>query len=84
MGSVKTADARYLAVTLTKPTNHRRQGDALRDEPMRLPSAEFVTDQRDRLVGAALEQEQISLSRAAEIIGISIDKMQERQASWTE
>lgn len=55
-----------------------------RDEPMRLPSAEFVTDRRDRLVRAALEQERISLSRAAEIIGISIDKMQERQASWTE
>lgn len=53
-----------------------------KDEPLRLSSAEFATDRRDRLVRAALESEQISLSRAAEILGISVDKMHERQASW--
>jgi Zn-dependent peptidase ImmA (M78 family)/DNA-binding XRE family transcriptional regulator len=55
-----------------------------RDEPLRLSSAEFATDRRDRLVRAALEQAQISLSRAAEILGISIAKMRERQASWAD
>lgn len=53
-----------------------------KDEPLRLSSAEFATDRRDRLVRAALEKEEISLSRAAEILGISVDKMHERQASW--
>jgi hypothetical protein len=53
-----------------------------RDEPLRLSNAEFATDRRDRLVREAMENEQISLGRAAEILGVPVDKMQERQASW--
>jgi len=57
---------------------------ALKDEPLRLSRAEFMSDRRDRLLRRDLEGELISLGRAAEILGISVDQMHARQASWTE
>lgn len=53
-----------------------------KDEPLRLSSAEFVVDRRDRLVRAALERKLISVARAAEILGVSLEEMHKRRRSW--
>jgi Zn-dependent peptidase ImmA (M78 family)/DNA-binding XRE family transcriptional regulator len=53
-----------------------------KDEPQRLPEARFKPDRRDRLVRAALKKGEISLSRAAEILGITVADMRDREASW--
>lgn len=55
-----------------------------KDEPRRLSRSEFTSDRRDRLIRRAVDDGEISLSRAAEILGISVDKMHERAASWVE
>jgi Zn-dependent peptidase ImmA (M78 family)/DNA-binding XRE family transcriptional regulator len=54
-----------------------------KDEPMRLARTEFLGDRRDRLIRQALEKEIITTSRAAELLGLNVEKMQERMASWT-
>lgn len=54
------------------------------DEPKRLSSDDFVEDRLSRLVRAALEKEQISLSRAAEILELDLKTMRGWVASWVD
>lgn len=53
-----------------------------KDEPVRLARTEFLGDRRDRLIRQALEKEIITTSRAAELLGLNVEKMHERMASW--
>jgi Zn-dependent peptidase ImmA (M78 family)/DNA-binding XRE family transcriptional regulator len=53
-------------------------------EPKRLSSDDFVEDRLSRLVRAALEKEQISLSRAAEILELDLKTMRGWVASWVD
>ena len=55
---------------------------SLKDEPSRLQSADFIADRLSRLVKDALDKELITISRAAEILGISVSKMRERVEEW--
>lgn len=55
-----------------------------KDEPRRLTRSEFKSDRRDRLIRRALEEQEISTSRAAEILGLSVEEMRARAATWTE
>lgn len=62
----------------------RRSGKPLRkkDEPMALEDVDFLEDRLSRLVRQALEDEKISLSRGAEILGMDLNAMREMVASW--
>jgi len=51
-------------------------------EPQGLAPADFVEDRLSRLVRRAIEGELISLSRGAEILGLSQSEMRELSASW--
>jgi len=51
-------------------------------EPSPLADPDFIEDGLHSLVRRAVEQGAISLSRGAEILGLSIDAMRERVASW--
>ncbi len=53
-------------------------------EPEGLKKYDFVTDWLERLVRTAVESGEITLSRASEILGISLQKMRETAASWSE
>ena len=67
------------------PTEYRRQyGEDLKDhkEPRPLDPLDFVEDRLCALTREALEKELISVSRAAEILGIGVEDMRERIASW--
>jgi len=52
------------------------------EEPVLLDSLDFVEDRLARLVMNALDDELISMSRAAEILNISVSKMRERVVEW--
>jgi Zn-dependent peptidase ImmA (M78 family)/DNA-binding XRE family transcriptional regulator len=52
------------------------------DEPKRLSADDFVEDRLSRLVRTAIDQQQISVSRGAEILGLDLREMRERVASW--
>lgn len=56
-----------------------KYGQELSDwyEPMRLKPVDFTEDRFSRLVRKAVEQDEISLSRGAEMLRISIEDMQE-------
>ena len=45
-------------------------------------SINFVGDRLSRLTRGAVEEEKISVSRAAEILGLSIDEMMGRLEEW--
>ena len=51
-------------------------------EPEHLSRVDFPGDRLSRLVRRAVEQEQISLGRAAEILRISLQEMRDLAASW--
>ncbi len=51
-------------------------------EPEGLSHHDFVEDRLSRLVRQALEQEHISLGRAAEILGLTREKMREQAREW--
>ncbi|MCZ7538188.1 MAG: ImmA/IrrE family metallo-endopeptidase [Acidimicrobiia bacterium] len=51
-------------------------------EPVELAPSDFRPDRRVRLVRAALEERRISLSRAAEILGLDLRKMRELHQAW--
>ena len=51
-------------------------------EPAGLQKWDFYEDRFSRLVRKALEKDNISLSRGAEILGITIDEMQELLRNW--
>ena len=52
------------------------------DEPERLSKADFIEDRLSRLVRKAVETSVITLSRGAEILGLSKLEMRELSASW--
>ncbi len=52
------------------------------DEPEHLLAGDFVEGRLHRLVRQAVEAEEISLSRAAEILGMDIDSMRGLSNSW--
>jgi Zn-dependent peptidase ImmA (M78 family)/transcriptional regulator with XRE-family HTH domain len=54
----------------------------VREEPRHLDPLDLTEDRLGTLVRDALDQEQISVSRAAEILGISLMEMRERMKSW--
>lgn len=56
---------------------HSRAG-----EPEDLSPADFMEDRLLRLVRRAIEAEEITLSRGAEILGLSMQEMRELSASW--
>ena len=62
----------------------RRSGQALtkKVEPMPLAEVDFLEDRLSRLVREAVESEKITLSRAAEILGINLSTMRDVVASW--
>lgn len=51
-------------------------------EPFGLKHFDFYADRLSRLVREALEEEQISISRAAEILNLSSQQMMERISEW--
>lgn len=51
-------------------------------EPQRLLDADFVHDRLHRLVRQALDADKLSLSRAAEILGVDLSTMRRISASW--
>jgi Zn-dependent peptidase ImmA (M78 family)/transcriptional regulator with XRE-family HTH domain len=52
------------------------------DEPQRLVEADFMKDRLSRLVRLAVDQEAITLERAAEILRIDLEQMKDRARSW--
>lgn len=54
------------------------------DEPEHLRRWGFVHDRLSRLVRKAVEDQKISLSRAAEILAVDLDSMRARANSWLE
>jgi len=52
-------------------------------EPERLAPHDFVEDRLWRLVRRALEKGLISLGRAAEIVGLTLDDMRTRARAWS-
>jgi len=53
-------------------------------EPERLSKADFIEDRLSRLVRRAVEKSLITLSRGAEILGLSLQEMRELSAAWVE
>lgn len=51
-------------------------------EPDSLSRVDFLQDRLSGLVRKAIEKEKISLGRGAEILGLSLQEMRERTASW--
>jgi Zn-dependent peptidase ImmA (M78 family)/DNA-binding XRE family transcriptional regulator len=51
-------------------------------EPEGLSQVDFVEDRLSRLVRQALEREQISLGRAAEILGLTREEMRKQAREW--
>jgi Zn-dependent peptidase ImmA (M78 family) len=51
-------------------------------EPTQLTEFDFVTDRRQRLVRKAVEDEAISIGRAAEILGVPLREMRQIAGSW--
>jgi Zn-dependent peptidase ImmA (M78 family)/DNA-binding XRE family transcriptional regulator len=56
----------------------------LADEPEHLDSADFMQDRLHRLVRLAVEEQQISMSRAAEILRLNLDDMRALANSWVQ
>ena len=53
-----------------------------KDEPEKLSSFNFTEERFERLVRQAYEKDKISISRAAEMLNLSAEKMRERVAEW--
>ncbi|WP_433931031.1 helix-turn-helix domain-containing protein [Sorangium cellulosum] len=58
--------------------------DRAAEEPRGLESDDFVEDRRRRLVRLAVDRDLISLSKAADTLGLTIEEMRELADSWTE
>lgn len=54
------------------------------EEPDNLSSSDFVEDRRYRLVRRAVESEAISVSRGAEVLGLSLKEMRELAKTWVD
>ncbi len=59
-----------------------RPADRVADEPARLIDADFREDRLSRLVRKAVDSQQISLGRAAEILGLDLREMRALASSW--
>ena len=59
-----------------------RPADRVADEPSRLVDDDFREDRPSRLVRLAVDQKEISLGRAAEILGIELTAMRDLANSW--
>jgi Zn-dependent peptidase ImmA (M78 family)/transcriptional regulator with XRE-family HTH domain len=53
-------------------------------EPSNLDDMDFISDRFNRLVRKAIEDEKISISRAAEIMRISVSQMRDQIIAWQE
>jgi len=51
-------------------------------EPESLSSSDFIEDHLSKLVRIAIEKDEISLSRGAEILGLDLNAMRERVSFW--
>ncbi len=51
-------------------------------EPKPLDCTDFIEDKFSRLVRDAYEKEEITTSRAAEMLNIGLDEMRERACAW--
>jgi Zn-dependent peptidase ImmA (M78 family)/DNA-binding XRE family transcriptional regulator len=51
-------------------------------EPDTLLPVDFLEDRLSRLVRQAVEKEHITVSRGAEILGLTVEQMRERMATW--
>jgi Zn-dependent peptidase ImmA (M78 family)/DNA-binding XRE family transcriptional regulator len=51
-------------------------------EPAKLDAVDFIDDRLSRLVRAGVEQEKLSLARASEILGRSLEEMRGLAAAW--
>ena len=51
-------------------------------EPQGMDSIDFIGDRLSRLTRWAVGEERISISRAAEILGLSVDGMMGRLEEW--
>ena len=51
-------------------------------EPFGMDSIDFIGDRLSRLTRRAVEEEKISVSRAAEILGLPVDEMMGRLEEW--
>jgi len=54
------------------------------DEPNHLVPVDFVQDRLNRLVRRAVEEKEISMSRAAEILRLDLNEMRELANSWVD
>jgi Zn-dependent peptidase ImmA (M78 family)/transcriptional regulator with XRE-family HTH domain len=54
------------------------------EEPAQLHASDFVLDRLERLVRRALEEERITLSRAAAILGLDVRGMRQLHTAWTD
>lgn len=62
---------------------HQSMPEVLRSqEPDSLSASDFVEDRLSKLVRLAIEHEEITLSRGAEILHLDIESMRERVSSW--
>jgi Zn-dependent peptidase ImmA (M78 family)/DNA-binding XRE family transcriptional regulator/predicted HTH domain antitoxin len=59
-----------------------RPSAKIADEPEHLVEGDFMEDRLSRLVRKAVEDEEISLGRAAEILRIDLEEMRELSNSW--
>lgn len=64
---------------------HQSISEVLRShEPDSLSASDFVEDRLSKLVRLAIEREDITLSRGAEVLRLDLDAMRERVASWAQ
>jgi len=77
-------DAQHMYM-MFKTEYHKKYGRTFHDhfEPDALLEHDFVNDDFAGLVRDALMKEAISISRAAEILGISMTALRERMADWS-
>jgi len=62
---------------------HQSMSEVLRSqEPDSLSTSDFVEDRLSKLVRLAIEREDITLSRGAEVLRLDLDAMRDRVASW--
>jgi len=65
------------------PTSFQQAPEVMRSkEPDSLSSSHFVEDRLSRLVRIAIEQDMITLGRAAEILRVDLDTMRDRISWW--
>lgn len=65
------------------PDKFQQSPEVLRSqEPDSLSSSHFIEDRLSKLVRIAIEKDEITLSRGAEILRLDLEAMRERIASW--